>query len=232
MSGRVEKLLIGSVKHLGEKQAENKFDQPWSTGAYKTETHEAVLLKYKGLEGDAVADTRFHGGTEKALFAYHIGHYDALSQQLGKDIPIGSNGENIVVSHMDEMNVCIEDVYQIGEAIVQVSQPRRPCWKPSRRLRMLEFGNILQRTGRTGWYFRVLQEGHIQKGDVLQLLERSYHEWTIQRMNDCLEHETSIETLQTLYNAPFLPESWKKTLMKKINNEQIDDHNRLYGPNV
>ncbi|MBI5974408.1 MOSC domain-containing protein [Staphylococcus canis] len=232
MAGTIEALMVGHVKHLGRPEAKDKLEQPWTTGAFKTKTDEAVWLTYDGLEGDAVADTRFHGGREKALFAFAVSRYPILSEQFGQEIQIGSNGENVAVNGMDETTVNIGDVYQIGTARVQVSQPRRPCWKPGRRLRLIEFGAHLQNTGYTGWYFRVLKEGMIQKGDTLQLLERPYPEWSIQRINQCLYHQTTMKDLELLYQAPFLPENWRLVIENKIKGIPSDDSQRLYGPNL
>lgn len=232
MTPKVEKVFIGGVKHLGDTNAKDKLDQPWSTAAYKEETEEAVYLTKEGLEGDAVADTRYHGGTEKALFAYSVHHYATFSEMFHQNVPVGSNGENVALSDIDESTVCIGDVYQIGEALVEVSQPRRPCWKPGRRIRVIEFGKQLQETGYTGWYFRVLKEGNIQAGNTLELQQRPYPDWSIQRINECLYHEQPQSVLEALLHAPFLPTSWQATIEKKINRIPEAEESRLYGPNV
>ena len=101
------------------------------------------------------------------MYAYSKSHYEKWAAEYPAiQFEAGLNGENVSVIDMDETTVCIGDIYQIGEAIVQVSQPRRPCWKPGRRVRWIEWGNRIQETGRTGWYFRVLKEGNIQQHDV------------------------------------------------------------------
>ncbi|QLK86855.1 MOSC domain-containing protein [Staphylococcus sp. 17KM0847] len=229
---RIDTLYIGGVRQIGDEAATHPLQQPWTTAAFKQATDQSVWLAKDGLHGDNVADTRFHGGTEKALFAYCADHYTAFSHKYHQNIPVGSNGENIAVRHMNETSVCIGDIYQIGEAVVQVSQPRRPCWKPSRRLGILEFAEMLEETGHTGWYYRVLQEGYIQRGDELILQERPYPEWSIQRMNDVLNHSKDIKLMQALKDASFTPESWQNTLDKRIAGEEIDHTARLYGPNI
>ena len=92
---------------------------------------------------------------------------------------MGAFGENLAVQHLTEDEICIGDVYQVGETIVQVSQPRQPCWKPARRWKIKDLALQLQQKGMTGWYFRVLKEGAIQTGDILLLQERSFPEWTV-----------------------------------------------------
>lgn len=229
---QVQKLYVGKVKQHGEANADDKMAQTWTTAMYKQETTEPVWLSKEGLQGDAVADTRHHGGPEKALFAYAVSHYATFSERYQQEIRVGSNGENIVVTGMDEENVCIGDIYQIGDALVQVSQPRRPCWKTSRRQGIIDFAAMLEETGKAGWYYRVLKEGYIQQGDTLELKERPYPEWTIQRMNDTLRGATDMASLKELQEAPFTPESWHSTLAKRIAGESVDDTPRLYGPNI
>ncbi|UXR78234.1 MULTISPECIES: MOSC domain-containing protein [unclassified Staphylococcus] len=232
MTRQIQKLYIGKVKEYGDPSAEDLMSQTWTTAAFKQETSEPVWLGKEGLQGDAVGDTRHHGGAEKALFAYAADHYAVFSTQYEQDIPVGSNGENISVVGMDEQTVCISDVYQVGEAVIQVSQPRRPCWKPSRRLGILDFAKMLEDTGKTGWYYRVLKEGHIQQGDALLLQERPHPDWTIQRMNDTLQGKADKTDIQALQEAGFTPKSWHASLEKRLTGASVDDSARLYGPNI
>ncbi|MCS4485709.1 MOSC domain-containing protein [Staphylococcus americanisciuri] len=232
MVGQIQKLYIGKVRQHGNAGAKELMEQTWTTAMYKQETDTPVWLGKEGLEGDAVADTRHHGGAEKALFAYAVTHYPVFSEHYQQEIHVGSNGENIAVTGMDEDTVCIGDIYKIGDAIVKVAQPRRPCWKTSRRQGIVDFSVMLEETGKAGWHYRVLKEGYIQQGDMLELQERPYPNWTIQRMNDTLRGATDIASLKELQEAPFTPESWHGTLAKRIAGEPVDDTARLYGPNI
>lgn len=232
MTRQIQKLYVGGVKEHGDANAIDLMSQKWVTAAFKEETSEPVWLGKEGLQGDAVGDTRYHGGVEKALFAYAEEHYARFSTQYEQEISVGSNGENISVIGMNEETVCIDDIYQVGEAVIQVSQPRRPCWKTSRRLGILEFAKMLEETGKTGWYYRVLQEGHIQAGDALLLQERPYPDWSIQRMNDTLQGKADKADIKALQEAEFTPESWQSSLEKQLAGTPIDDTSRLYGPNI
>lgn len=186
---KIDQLFIGGIQKIGEPHAENRLDQEWSTAAFKKPTPKAVFLTETGLEGDDVGDKKHHGGPEKALYAYSKSHYEKWTAEYPNiQFEVGLNGENVSVIGMDETTVCIGDIYQVGEAIVQVSQPRRPCWKPGRRVRWIEWGRRIQETGRTGWYFRTLKEGKIQQHVVFQLIERPCADWTIAEMNDVLYH--------------------------------------------
>ena len=232
--GKIHTLYKGRVKTVGNPEAKSKMDQQWETGAFKSETDEPIFLSEEGLKGDECADKKNHGGAEKALFAYSLAHYDKWQRELGNpDIKAGGNGENIAVMHMDETTVHIGDIYELGEAAIQVSQPRRPCWKPARRHQDIDLAKKIEDTGRTGWYFRVLKEGNIQAGDTFKLIERPCPEWTIARMNEVLYHNRgNIGLMENLRDSEYTPPSWKSTLDKLLAGEQIDDSKRLYGPNI
>jgi MOSC domain-containing protein YiiM len=93
----------------------------------------------------------------------------------------GGFGENLTVEGQDERTVCIGDVYELGDAVVQVSQPRGPCYKIAWRWRRPELMDLVQESGRHGWYLRVLREGLIEAGQELCLVERPHPEWTVGR---------------------------------------------------
>src|SRR5699024_10478718 len=114
-------------------------NRPWETGIFKKSTDESVYLYKNGLVGDEVGDKRKHGGPEKALFAYPVKHYDYWRNDEGIEaMGMGSFGENLALETIDESDVCIGDTYKYGETIIQISQPRRPCWRPARRFRVMD----------------------------------------------------------------------------------------------
>lgn len=231
---RIETLFVGGVETVGHPHAVNKLDQQWMTAAYKKAMPIPVFLTKSGLEGDDVGDKKHHGGPEKALFAYSVIHYDKWAEEYpDAEFKAGTNGENVSVTDMDETTVCIGDIYRVGEALVQVSQPRRPCWKPGRRVKWIDFGQRIQDTGRTGWYFRVPEEGRIQQGDVFELVERPCETWTIAKMNDVLYHHTDHpQLMRQLMDNDYTPPSWKEELSQLLEGEAVDHTPRLYGPNI
>lgn len=229
----VYKLFTGKVKRLGDPKAKNPMDREWETGIFKNETRDKVWLTKTNLIGDEVADKKVHGGPEKALFAYPSEHYPYWKETLEDgSIDLGAFGENLAVKHMNEMTVCIGDIYELGEALIQVSQPRRPCWKPARRFRVLDFALRIQNSGFTGWYFRVLKEGYIQGGDVFQLIERPYPEWTIDRSNEVMyKQKDNYELTRELANCDLLAENWQKSLSRRLEGIESREEGRVYGPN-
>lgn len=217
---------------MGTPDAEDKLDRPWQSGIFKETTDEAVFVGKSGLKGDDVADKKNHGGPEKAVFAYAVKHYDAWQRELDSDLTAGGNGENLSVTHMDESSVCIGDIYKLGEAVVQVSQPRRPCWKPARRHKILDFALRIQKTGRTGWYFRVIKEGDIKAGDTFELIQRPYPGWSIKAANEVMyEQKDNISLAESLASVELLAENWKKTLNKRLVGNEGSSERRVFGPN-
>ena len=231
---KIDKLLTGKVKELGVEGAADPMDRPWKSGIFKEEIEGPVWLTKTNLVGDEVADTKSHGGPEKAIFAYPITHYEEWHKDLDIDsMGIGAMGENIALKDGDESTFCIGDTYQLGEAVIQVSQPRRPCWKPARRFRILDLTLRIQNTGRTGWYFRVLQEGHIQAGDEFKLLERPFPQWTIAASNEVMYvKKDDLRLAEELASCELLAINWKRSLFKRLQGKEDSIKKRVYGPNV
>jgi len=229
----VHKMFTGKVQQMGTPGASDPMDRPWESAIFKKETDQKLWLGETALNGDEVGDKKSHGGPEKALFAYPIKHYTYWKKDLAIDsIGMGAMGENIAVLEMDEFTVCIGDTYKFGDAIIQVSQPRRPCWKPARRFRTIDFSLRIQNSGRTGWYFRVLQEGYVHAGIDLELIERPYPQWTIAACNEVMYvYKDDLRLADDLASCEFLAINWKRTLQKRLRGQASSDKKRVYGPN-
>ena len=151
--GVVTGLYIGQPKPIGPQKA--------LSGIYK-EAVEQCFLTSTGLTGDVQVDKRVHGGPEKALYHFPVENYATLSQalpHLEQAFVSGSIGENIASEGVDDTQVHIGDVVQIGEALVQISQPRRPCWKVNHKYGNGHIAPLLMSQAISGWYYRVLHEG-------------------------------------------------------------------------
>src|SRR5699024_440544 len=170
---------------------------------------------------------------EKALFAYPIKHYTYWKHDLdGTSIDVGGYGENMAVLEMDEFSVAIGDIYQFGDAVIEVSQPRRPCWRPARRHRVKDLAVRIQNTGLTGWYYRVLQEGYVISRIDLELLERPNPEWTIAACNEVMyEDKDNLHRAHQLASVEALAPNWKRTLQKRLKGTESSMERRVYGPN-
>ena len=175
----------------GRPDADDWMDQPWQTGFYKQQVDGPRRLSRTNLDGDGQADLHNHGGPDKAVLAYASAHYPAWRELLDRpDLPHGAFGENFTVDGLDEDTVSIGDIYRLGTALVEVSQPRQPCWKLARRWRIKELPALVEQTGRTGWYLRVLEEGEVAPGQLLTLQERPYPDWTVTRATRTMRGRT------------------------------------------
>lgn len=144
-----------------------------STGIFKQPAAGPVPLRRLNLDGDGQADLRVHGGEHKAVYVYPFEHYVFWTDETGRgDLVYGFFGENFTTSGLTEDAVFIGDVFQIGGARVQVSQPRSPCFKLGIRMGDENFPARFTAANRTGFYLRVLQEGVVAAGDDIALIER------------------------------------------------------------
>jgi MOSC domain-containing protein YiiM len=193
-------------------------DPPFFTAFFKDPVEGLVWLGRTNLASDGQADREHHGGPDKAVLAYAASHYPHWREELRvAHLPPAAFGENFTIAHQAEEDVCIGDTYALGEARVQVCQPRRPCWKLARRLGFADLPQRVQQTGRSGWYLRVLTEGHVERGLPLVLLERPWPQWTVARVNDVLYHgREDREAMTALAAVPPLAESWRTTLVKRL----------------
>ena len=150
------------------------------TGFGKRPVGGAVRVGRENLEGDGQADRRYHGGADMAVLAYSADWYAAWRAE-GVELPFGGFGENLSVSQVDEASACIGDVWRAGTALLQIAAPRKPCHKIADYWRRPELLRLVEESGRTGWYLRVLEEGALQAGDAVALVERPHPEWTVLR---------------------------------------------------
>jgi MOSC domain-containing protein YiiM len=135
----------------------------------------AVRVGALGLDGDAQADLRVHGGPEKAVYAYAAAHYAPWATEwpdLAARFVPGAFGENLTIEGVTEADLCVGDIHGIGSVRLQVCQPRQPCFKLALNFDNSRLPKALVRSGRSGWYYRVLEPGSLQAGEPIKLLER------------------------------------------------------------
>jgi MOSC domain-containing protein YiiM len=143
----------------------------------------------------------------------------------------GAFGENVTTHGMTERDVCIGDVYRAGTALLQVSQGRQPCWKLNRRFERPDAALSMQRSGATGWYYRVLQEGAIAPGDALVLVERPCPDWPLDRLiralfpADAAAPGLADEWGRAASLAPLAP-NWRTAFARRVGTGRIEDWSR------
>ncbi|TGE23577.1 MOSC domain-containing protein [Hymenobacter metallicola] len=208
--------------------------RPWTSAIRKQEITAPVWLDALNLTGDAQADLKNHGGPDQALCVYPGSHYAFWTTQLGQPMQAGSFGENLTLDGpYTEQDVCLGDIFAFGAAVVQISQPRSPCYKLGRRWHTPLLPKWLQDSGRTGWYMRVLQPGQVASTDALTLLERPYPEWPLPLVNRVkYEQREDLALAAKLAACPALGEQWRRKMQGRVSGALplYDDANRLQGP--
>lgn len=198
-----------------------------------------VRVTTLGLDCDEQGDLRVHGGVDKAIHHYPFDHYadwrSEVDSAVGSDVLArpGAFGENLSTLGWTEDNVHFGDVVRAGTALLKVSQGRQPCWKLNDRFAFPRMAARVQATGRTGWYYRVLEPGEVSAGDMLERVERPFPEWPLSRLADLLFHRMlDRDLLQSAATLP-LPPSWLKLIHHRLHSQQVESWGkRLDGPAV
>jgi MOSC domain-containing protein YiiM len=204
-------LQVGMPARRGDEDSRDPRRGAWTSGIFKEPVEGPVALGLYHFAGDGQADLQSHGGRDKAVLAYSADHYPAWREELGLDMTAGGFGENLTIANQSERTVCIGDTYEIGEARLQVSQPRLPCWKLARRWELPDLPSRVVKTVRGGWYLRVLREGHVERGNAVTLRARPYPQWTIAVVHDAYIHGADPETAAALAACPLLAEGWRES---------------------
>ncbi len=211
---RVVSVLVGPARRFEESNT----GRAWVSAINKSAVTAPVRVTQHGITGDEQADRRHHGGPEKAVFAYPSEHYPSWQEELDRpSMGPGAFGENLVVEGLTEHDVCLGDVWDVGTVRLQVSQPRRPCWKPARRWGVPNLVPRIRASGRTGWYLRVLSPNFLQAGDAMILRERPHPRWTVARVAHTMHAPTGDPvTAQELATCPALPDRWREEIIHRL----------------
>jgi MOSC domain-containing protein YiiM len=209
-----------------------KDQSKWTSSLEKKPVCHAVYLRRTHLAGNEQADLRHHGGEDKTLYVMpmeHICHWRTTYDLSA--LPFGGLGENLTTIGALETDVCIGDRYQLGEAIVQVSQPRLPCWKIGLRWSVRELGPQMEAEGRCGWYFRTEREGSFSLADDLVLLERVQPDWRVAEVFQIITHPfENPQRSAALLDVPEASAGMKASLAAMLESGEYPDQTlRLYG---
>ncbi|HVA23684.1 MAG TPA: MOSC domain-containing protein [Chloroflexota bacterium] len=177
----------------------------------------SLHLDSLNLEGDRQADLHVHGGADKAVYAYPSEHIREWALELGQDLGPASFGENLTTAGVLEGNVCIGDVWAWGEALLQVSQPRQPCYKLATYRARNDLPKKLVAAGRTGWYFRVLRPGQVPVRGPIEIVERDPAGISVLAV-----HQARIlglgapEDWRIMAALPALTASWREDMARRL----------------
>lgn len=218
----VLELRVGRAAPLGAAGARSAIDKQAVSGPLAVNT--------LGFDGDEQADTKHHGGPHKAVHAYAISHMPAWTQELPERAARfrpGAFGENLVLDGVTEADICLGDRWRVGAALFEVSQGRQPCWKLNLRFDVPDIARRVQDSGRSGWYFRVVEPGIVAAGDRGTLSTRPNPDWSLARVSHLLYHDRmNRAALAELAAIPGLPESWLRLAQARLASGKTEDWTR------
>jgi MOSC domain-containing protein YiiM len=182
-----------------------------------------VQLLGDGFAPDEQADARVHGGPEKAVHLYPLDHHDAWRGELDDPAALalldepGCFGSNLAVRDLDEHAVFIGDRFRLGSAVIEINQPRQPCWKVDHRFGVKGMTARIVATGRAGWYFRVIEPGEVEAGDSFERIEDGERRWSVAAVFTALiRGKADPEELRALAALPRLAPGMKEKAMRKL----------------
>ncbi|MGP4042106.1 MOSC domain-containing protein [Gracilibacillus sp. D59] len=203
--------------NVGKPTVHQLSGQEIKTGFIKTSTHQPNYLTVTGFENDGQADLKNHGGEEKALLMYPKDHYSFWENKYQQEFTYPAFGENITIDGLKENDLYIGDIFQLGEAEIQVSQPRQPCYKIAKVHGLKDIPAIVTETGYSGYYFRVLKEGLVKPTDRLVKVKEDPQQVSPVDVFHCLFHDRENRGRMEKYlEIEALAPNVKRTLIKRI----------------
>ena len=188
-----------------------------STGIFKSPVTDRRAIRHLGIEGDGQADLSVHGGVDKAVYVYSSDSYAWWMSELGHALQPGEFGENITVAGFTDDAVRIGDRLRLGTALVEVTQPREPCFKLGIRMGDKRFIPRFRDAGRTGFYVRVLEEGDVAAGDTLERVYTGAAAPTVAEIHDIFVNGgDDVDRLRQAAAAPGLAEGWRTWMEKRV----------------
>jgi MOSC domain-containing protein YiiM len=194
-----------------------------NTGIFKEPVSGPIALRTLNLDGDRQADLKVHGGPNKAVYGYPSEHYEFWRKELpGTNLPWGMFGENFTTEGLFERELHVGDRLRIGSALVVVRQPRVPCYKLAAKFKRNDILARFLRSGRSGFYFSVEQEGTVKAGDSFENLSHEPQAITIAEMNHLFADDRyNRELLDKAIASPALPEDWRDYFEKRIRSTPV-----------
>ena len=215
--GTVLTISVGGIR---------KFDhrgKAAESAIWKSPVEGRVAARGANLEGDDQADRRAHGGPDKALYAYAIEDSRWWGEQLGRTLEHGEFGENLVVEGIDVTNAVVGERWEVGTTVLEVSEPRIPCWRLAVRMSDDQFPRRFTEAARPGTYLRIVQEGDLGAGDEVRVVSRPKHDLTVEDIFRIFARDRS--EAGRLLAVPQLSSAWKawaEQLVEKRRERSVD----------
>ena len=182
------------------------------TGFLKDPLDGRTALGPLGFDGDEQGDLRIHGGVDKAVCCYPSEHFPHWRETINPEIDSGAFGENLTLAGLTEADVFVGDTYTLGDAVVQVSQPRGPCVKVAARWRSRTLVRLMGEELRAGWYLRVLEPGGVAVGDTMELVSRVSEVSVAEVLRVTYRDRHDVEAMRVVRDVPELAEQWRGAL--------------------
>lgn len=193
------------------------------TSIFKSPVAGRVAIAGHNLTGDKQSDLRVHGGPYKAVYCYPAEHYPFWKRELpGTDLPFGMFGENFTTEGLSEQDVCVGDRLRAGSALLQVTQPRMPCFKLSIRFDRSDIVKRFWQSGRSGFYLSVVEEGDVAAGDTLEIMLRNPERVSVADVVRMYRGDEDREELFHRMQRSPLFGSWKRDLQERRRAPQFD----------
>jgi len=193
-------------------------DREVMTAIFKSPVDGPLMLYRLNLNGDRQADLEVHGGTNKALYAYASEHYAYWRQQLPEvDFTWGHFGENVTTEGLREEDALIGDVYRMGQAVVEVTQPRMPCYKLGIRFGRDDMVKRFLASGRSGIYFSVVEQGLVNRGDAIEKISTQPDGISIRDVNRAYANSRDhVELVRRIVSAHILPRGLHQDFVEEL----------------
>jgi MOSC domain-containing protein YiiM len=208
---RIETIAVGgprTVSWQGEEVV---------TSIFKTPVPGPVMARAHNLEGDRQSDLKVHGGESKAVYAYAAEHYGFWRARLGRELEPANFGENLTISGLDEPNLCIGDVLQIGDSRLEATEPRLPCFKLGLRFGDPGMVKAFTHSRRWGIYFRIAREGRIAVGDDVTIVHRDPARLPVYELARVyVSDRDDLDTMRRLAAHERLDPGWRDWLQTKL----------------
>jgi MOSC domain-containing protein YiiM len=202
---------------LPEKVNLNAGSKKLLTGIFKKPVGEKIYLDELGFRGDGVGDTRIHGGKDLAVCSYFVDHFPYWKAELEREMKPGAFGENLSLSGVNEKQINIGDIFRIGEAEIEVSQPRQPCHKLNKVFDLQAMACKVQKTGYTGCYFRVKKTGWVEPDSSMERIQEGLGNISIEAVNVLMfKEKKNPDLLKSVTSLQTLSIEWREKFQKRI----------------
>ena len=202
---------------LPEKISLNGGGRKVITGFFKKPINEKIFLDELGFRGDGVGDSRFHGGKDLAVCAYFVDHFPHWKIELDREIKPGAFAENLSLAGINETQMNIGDIYRLGEAEIEVSQPRQPCHKLNKVFDLQAMACKVQTTGYTGCYFRVKKTGWVKPGSAFEKIKEGLGKISIEMVNVLMfKEKKNLDLLRKVASLQALSIKLREKFQKRL----------------